>query len=92
MATVPMKPVIQLAPGTKISAKFLIDVNRVRHWKYAKECPGNFPPMQTGSVLEIFELNKAEPVWVKAYLPHTHDTMFLKISGEELGLNFLLVQ
>jgi hypothetical protein len=90
MATGPMKPVVQLTPGTKISAKFLIDPVKVRYWMYAKDCPSNFAPIQAGSVLEIFEVNKSVPVWVKAYLPHTHDTMYLKISGEELAGNFHL--
>jgi hypothetical protein len=87
-----MKPVAHLVAGSRIAAKFLIDKGRVSHWKYAKDCPSFFSPLAAGSVLEIFDVNKAFPVWVKAYLPHTHNTAFLKISGEELSLNFLLVQ
>lgn len=90
MANTPMKPVFQLVPGTKISTKFYTDAPRVSRWKYADECPSNFSPLAIGDVLEIFELNTSHPVWVKAYLPNRHNSMFFKISGEELSPNFFL--
>ena len=92
MPNVPMRPVYQLRIKDRICSKFIIDKQIVSHWKYGKECPGNFSPIPAGSLLEIFELNKVGEVWVKASLPHTHNTMYLKISGEELALRFLLVQ
>lgn len=86
-----MKAVAALKVGDKISPRFVIDRGRVSVWKYAAECPQAFAAVPPGSTLELFELS-AKPglAWVKAYLPSTHDTMFLKVSGEELALNFLL--
>ena len=42
--------------------------------------------------LEVFEVSKEAPFWVKAYIPHTHNSMYLKIAGEELSANFYLVE
>ncbi|CAB3796272.1 hypothetical protein LMG28688_04273 [Paraburkholderia caffeinitolerans] len=93
MANVPMRQVMMLAPGMRISAKHVIDVDRVRHWRYANECPPRFAPVVPPRELEIFEVHKAmvEP-WIKAWLPHTHDTMYLKIAGSELSSCFYLVE
>lgn len=91
MQTIPMKPIVQLSVGQKISARHEIKSERVVNWKYGRECPSRFIAIPPGSVLKIFEINIVFPVWVKAYIPHSHDTAFLKISGEELAGNFLLV-
>jgi hypothetical protein len=49
---------------------------------------------RAGSVFEIFELDSThkDGVWVKAYIPHTQNTMYLKISGDELAHRFELVR
>jgi GH24 family phage-related lysozyme (muramidase) len=87
-----MRPVIQLAVGDDIAARHGIGPERVRSWRYAAECPRQFFPVPAHGVLKIFELDRTPgSPWVKAYLPNTHDTMFLKISGEELAMNFHLV-
>ena len=91
MLNVPMKPIIHLDRGVRITPKFLVDMHRIRSWRYAQECPSRFSAVRPGDEMEIFELsNTPGNAWVKAYLPHTHDTAFLKISGEELALNFFL--
>jgi len=92
MNIMPMKPIVDLSIGDKICPKFVIDSHRVKHWKYSDECPIHQFNIPTWSVLEIFELNPIPGLqWVKAYLPNTHNTMYLKISGEELSWNFNLV-
>jgi hypothetical protein len=92
MLTAAMQAVFALKSGNRICARLPIDKSKVSNWKYAGECPQNFPMLTPGSVLEIFELS-ATPgsAWVKAYIPNTLNTMFLKISGEELANNFQLV-
>ena len=92
MTHISMRPVVQLGVGDAIAAKHGIGPERVRFWRYAAECPRQFFPVPAHAVLKIFELNRTPgSPWVKAYLPNTHDTMFLKISGEELAMNFHLV-
>ena len=91
MNTKPMLPVITLSVGTKLTPRRHLNRVNVQQWRYASEFPDNFSSLSSGAVLEIFEINKVVPAWVKAYLPHTHNTMFLKIGGEELSWNFLLV-
>ncbi|WP_157269360.1 hypothetical protein [Azohydromonas aeria] len=84
----PMKPVVQLRPGDQIRARFLLDKARVAHWKYGAEAPPHFSIVAAGAVLRIFEVHAVMPYWVKAWLPHTHETAWLKIAGEELAMNF----
>ena len=91
MATMPMKPVVLLTHGQKISAKFVIDKARISRWTYARELPNNLGSYPARSIFEIFEINRTVPVWVKAYFPNSHQTAFIKISGEELSLNFELL-
>jgi hypothetical protein len=86
-----MKPIRDLNAGDKIFARHEIKLDRVRNWKYAGECPKRFSPLPANSVLEIFEVNKSMgSAWVKAYIPYTHNSMYLKIAGDELPMNFYL--
>jgi hypothetical protein len=85
------KPIFQLTPGTKIKVCNPVNSDKVRHWKFAKECPDRFPPLSPGAVLEISEVNAREvPPWVRAWVPNTHQTMSLKIAGQELAHHFEL--
>lgn len=91
MSNIPMLPVIHLKIGDRIVAKHPIVQARTANWKFADELPSRFSMLPQGAVLEIFELNNtAWPPWVKAWLPNTHNTAYLKIAGEELAGNFLL--
>lgn len=91
--TSPMLPVRSLRIGTEITPRIPIGPDKVRRWKYGTECPPSFPVLTPGTPLEVFEIttSAAQP-WVKVHLPHTHNTMYLKIAGEELSWNFLLLQ
>ena len=90
MPGVPMIPVFHLKSGDKIASKFVIGKSQVSHWQFAQECPNNMNTFPPGSVFEIFEVNTMVPPWVKAYIPDTHNTQFLKIAGGELSTKFLL--
>ena len=87
-----MQGLIKMEIGTKISVRLSINEIKVSHWIYANECPSRFSTLQPGIVLEVFEVSKEAPFWVKAYIPHTHNSMYLKIAGEELSANFYLVE
>lgn len=94
MRKLPMKPIPQLKIRDKVSPRFLIDKNRVKHWKYAKECPDNFASINAGAEMEIAELPgnpRLDGLWIKVYLPNTHNTMTLKIDGGELSSLFQLL-
>ena len=88
-----MKPVNALKIGDIISPRFNIEKAQVMHWMYANECALNISPLGTQSKLEIFEICTTPGTpWVKVYLPHTHNTQSLKLSGSELSSLFLFVQ
>jgi len=87
----PMKPIIELTPNDHIVSKHSISPERVKFWRYHSECPSRFSAIPAHQLLELAEINKRpSEMWVRAFVPHTHRTMSLKISGEELALNFLL--
>lgn len=93
MQTVPMKPIVFLKCGDEICPRLVVDRNKVANWKYADECPAYFSALMPGVRLPIFELSSTPgAAWVKAYLPSSHQSMYLKIAGEELSWNFLLVR
>jgi hypothetical protein len=87
-----MQGLVKMKIGSKISVRLNINEIEVSNWQYADECPRRFSTIQSGVVLEVFEVSKGSPLWVKAYIPYTHDTMYLKITGEELSKNFYLVE
>jgi len=90
MANKVMQGVVKMDVGTKICVRLSINEIKVSNWTYGQECPSRFSTLQPGIVLEVFEVNKTGPFWVKAYMPHTHNTMYLKITGGELSSNFYL--
>lgn len=87
-----MQGLVKMEVGSKISVRLNINEIKVSNWVYAQECPRRFSTLQPGVVLEVFEISKGGPFWVKKYLPHTHNTMYLKIAGAELSSNFYLVE
>lgn len=87
-----MQGLVKMEVGTKISVRLSINELKVSNWVYANECPSRFSTLQPGTVLDVFEVCKEGPFWVKAYIPYTHNTMYLKISGDELSSNFYLVE
>jgi hypothetical protein len=87
-----MQGLVKMEIGSKISVRLCINEVDVSNWQYANECPRKFSTMQPGVVLEVFEVSKENPFWVKVYIPFTHNTMYLKITGDELSKNFYLVE
>ena len=70
----------------------LIRNDRVRHWKYAKECAdvggGLMPEMH----LKVDETStRPGEIWVRLELP-SDPPRYLKVSGEEFGLCFRMVR
>jgi hypothetical protein len=90
MANKIMQGLVKMDVGSKISVRLSINQAKVSNWTYANECPSKFSTLHIGVILEVFEVHKEGPFWVKAYIPHSHNTMYLKITGEELSSNFYI--
>lgn len=84
--------IIYLAYGNIITTTRELNHTMVQYWKYGKECAYIGGGLMPGTQLVIKEVNK-EPgnTWIRAAIPHSDPTRYLKISGEEYAHNFKLV-
>ena len=88
-----MKPAMQLQKGEVVKNKRLLTDGIVKHWRYASECASLGGGLMPGSSLSVVEVGKTANVhwWVKLDIPGRSSSASLKVSGEELGLNFDMV-
>jgi hypothetical protein len=85
-----MKPAMQLQKGEVVRNKRLLNDAIIKHWRYAGECASLGGGLMPGSSLSVLEVGKADNVrwWIKLEIPGRFPSASLKVSGEELGLNF----
>jgi hypothetical protein len=87
-----MKPIIQLKIGDRITPIRMIVPAAVRHWRYAHESDDISGGIMPGADLTIVALGtQPGQMRVRVQLPGRTPPGFLKIAGEELGLNFRII-
>ncbi|MCW3092354.1 MAG: hypothetical protein JWP81_3423 [Ferruginibacter sp.] len=84
--------IIYLTKGNIITPIRELNNTQVQYWKYGQECAYIGGGLMPGTQLIVEEVNKTPGMmWIRAAIPHSDPTKYLKISGEEYALNFKLI-
>lgn len=85
-----MPPINQLRIGQIIVPRIPINRTMAANWRYAKECSDIVTGLPVGAELKVVEINISVPgkYWIRVEIGGSWGTKFLKLSGEEVALQF----
>jgi hypothetical protein len=84
--------IISLQPGMRVTPTRPLNEERVKHWKYAKECDRIYGQIIPGAEFVVREVGTVPgQMYVVLAMPGTDPERRLKVAGQEYAACFQLI-